>query len=157
MCVQSSLPRWMLFGVESWKKGAATPKYGTSPWSYWHLNLAMSIDVDYLVGVRVIIVTNDQKLWMTMFKITCNGAGASILYLPRILSFWILHNFCFYFTNLYFLNQIFDAVFPITTDAVITSTVLRFDLTISSWHTNGVQQLEQKYICTRFYVVTNWL
>ena len=42
----------------------------------------MLVDADYLVGVRVTIVTNGWRLCVTWLRIDHNGVGVYTLYLP---------------------------------------------------------------------------
>ena len=42
----------------------------------------MLADADYLVGVRVTIVINGWRLWVTWLKIDHNGVGVYTLYVP---------------------------------------------------------------------------
>ena len=59
----------------------------------------MLADADYLVGVRVTIVTNGWRLCVTWLRIDHNGVGVYTLYLPLILQIKIasyLSSFLYY-------------------------------------------------------------
>ena len=70
----------------------------------------MLVDADYLVGVRVTIVTNGWRLCVTWLRIDHNGVGVYTLYLPSnleikiasYLSFFLYYIFIYNFSFIYY-------------------------------------------------------
>ena len=77
----------------------------------------MLVDADYLVGVRVTIVTNGWRLWVTWLRIDHNGVGVYTLYLPLNLEIKIAS----YLSSFLYYILIYNLSLYTTTTKLITS------------------------------------
>lgn len=110
-------------------------------------NRTMSTNVEYLVGVDVIIKINGYGLWMKWPKIVCTGKLIFSIFSQFLNSSELL--FYFYFTDLYFLfeSNLRCLIHSITADTVATTNTLGFRLKTSLCAIN-VWQPVQMYVGT---------